>query len=335
MRLPAHASVACTGGMRTWKSLRRVFVGNNPAEFVMAVAAKERMALFPNVPTAADAGVANYEANSWFGIAAPAGTPAPIVARLAKEIAAAVRTPAMQERFAKTGAQLVGAVQGPDADHGLTLGIEQSLAARHHPADIVLLGRHHLAEAEIGGGPGGGLAHEIRQPGEIGLALEDETVTLLFGQHVLGELRSECREARVDLGHALLDLFEIVRREWLGPSEVVVETILDGRTNCYLRAGKQFLHRLRHHVRGVVSQQFECVGVLRRDDGEVHVVVDLALEISHLAIYADGQGRLGQPGANIGGDIHAGHGFVVLADLAVGKSDCNHRSRLFFKSAEN
>ena len=74
----------------------------------LAVAAKERMALFPNVPTAADAGVANYEANSWFGIAAPAGTPAPIVARLAKEIAAAVRTPAMQERFAKSGARLVG-----------------------------------------------------------------------------------------------------------------------------------------------------------------------------------------------------------------------------------
>ena len=74
----------------------------------LAVAAKERMALFLNVPTAAEAGVANYEANSWFGIAAPAGTPAPIVARLAKEIAAAVRTPAMQERFAKSGARLVG-----------------------------------------------------------------------------------------------------------------------------------------------------------------------------------------------------------------------------------
>jgi tripartite-type tricarboxylate transporter receptor subunit TctC len=74
----------------------------------LAVAAKQRMALLPNVPTAAEAGVANYEANSWFGIAAPAGTPAPIVARLAKEIAAAVRTPQMQERFAKSGARLVG-----------------------------------------------------------------------------------------------------------------------------------------------------------------------------------------------------------------------------------
>jgi tripartite-type tricarboxylate transporter receptor subunit TctC len=74
----------------------------------LAVAAKSRMKLLPDVPTAVECGVANYEASSWFGIAAPAGTPAPIVERLHKEIAAAVRSPAMQERFAKSGAQLVG-----------------------------------------------------------------------------------------------------------------------------------------------------------------------------------------------------------------------------------
>ncbi|HZO45427.1 MAG TPA: tripartite tricarboxylate transporter substrate binding protein [Xanthobacteraceae bacterium] len=74
----------------------------------LAVAAKSRMKLLPDVPTAAEGGVANYEASSWFGIAAPAGTPAPIVARLHKEIVAALRDPAMQERFAKSGARLVG-----------------------------------------------------------------------------------------------------------------------------------------------------------------------------------------------------------------------------------
>ncbi|MBX9777341.1 MAG: tripartite tricarboxylate transporter substrate binding protein [Xanthobacteraceae bacterium] len=74
----------------------------------LAVAAKSRMKLLPDVPTAAEGGVAGYEASSWFGIAAPAGTPQPIVERLHKEIVAAVRSPAMQERFAKSGAQLVG-----------------------------------------------------------------------------------------------------------------------------------------------------------------------------------------------------------------------------------
>jgi tripartite-type tricarboxylate transporter receptor subunit TctC len=74
----------------------------------VAVAAKTRMAQLPNLPTAAEAGLANYEANSLFGIVAPAGTPPAIVARLHKEIVAALRTPAMQERFAKSGARLVG-----------------------------------------------------------------------------------------------------------------------------------------------------------------------------------------------------------------------------------
>jgi tripartite-type tricarboxylate transporter receptor subunit TctC len=74
----------------------------------LAVAAKTRMTQLPDLPTAAEAGVANYEATSWFGIVAPAGTPSAIVARLHKEIVAALRTPAMQERFAKSGARLVG-----------------------------------------------------------------------------------------------------------------------------------------------------------------------------------------------------------------------------------
>ena len=43
----------------------------------LAFAAKQRLPLLPDVPTAAEAGVANFEATSWFGIAAPAGTPRP------------------------------------------------------------------------------------------------------------------------------------------------------------------------------------------------------------------------------------------------------------------
>lgn len=74
----------------------------------LAVTAKTRMALLPDLPTAAQGGVANYEASSWFGVVAPAGTPQPIVDRLHKEIAAALRQPALQERFAKSGARLIG-----------------------------------------------------------------------------------------------------------------------------------------------------------------------------------------------------------------------------------
>jgi tripartite-type tricarboxylate transporter receptor subunit TctC len=83
---------------------------------VLAVAAKERLPLLPGVPTAAEAGVPNYEASSWFGIVAPAGTPQPIVERLHREIAAAVRTPAMQQRFASSGVRLLGDTPAEFAD---------------------------------------------------------------------------------------------------------------------------------------------------------------------------------------------------------------------------
>ena len=74
----------------------------------LAVAAKTRMPLLPDLPTAAEAGVPGYEASSWFGIVAPAGTPPAIVNRLQHDIATALKQPNVQQRFAKSGARLLG-----------------------------------------------------------------------------------------------------------------------------------------------------------------------------------------------------------------------------------
>jgi tripartite-type tricarboxylate transporter receptor subunit TctC len=74
----------------------------------LAVAATKRLALLPDLPSAGEAGLPGYEASSWFGIVAPAGTPAPIVGRLHQKVVRALATPAMQARFAKLGARLVG-----------------------------------------------------------------------------------------------------------------------------------------------------------------------------------------------------------------------------------
>ena len=61
---------------------------------------------------------AGFEASSWFGVVAPAGTPPAIVARLHKEIAAALRQPAVQDRFAKIrrapARQYAGGVRAAD-----------------------------------------------------------------------------------------------------------------------------------------------------------------------------------------------------------------------------
>ena len=59
----------------------------------LGVAARQRIPQLPDVPTIAESGVPNFEASSWFGLVAPARTPAPIVERLAAETAKAVQDP--------------------------------------------------------------------------------------------------------------------------------------------------------------------------------------------------------------------------------------------------
>jgi tripartite-type tricarboxylate transporter receptor subunit TctC len=74
----------------------------------LAVAAKERLAVLPNVPTSAEAGLPGWEASSWFGVVAPAGTPPDIIKRLHAEIAKAVRQPSMEKFTTQSGARMVG-----------------------------------------------------------------------------------------------------------------------------------------------------------------------------------------------------------------------------------
>lgn len=73
----------------------------------LAVAARERMSVLPDVPTSAEAGLPGWEASSWFGVVAPAGTPPEIIRRLHEELAKAVRQPGMQRFTTQSGARMV------------------------------------------------------------------------------------------------------------------------------------------------------------------------------------------------------------------------------------
>jgi tripartite-type tricarboxylate transporter receptor subunit TctC len=73
----------------------------------LAVAAEQRLAALPDVPTAAEAGLPGWEASSWFGLAAPAGTPPEIIERLHTEVARAMRQPQLQNMSAR-GMRMVG-----------------------------------------------------------------------------------------------------------------------------------------------------------------------------------------------------------------------------------
>jgi tripartite-type tricarboxylate transporter receptor subunit TctC len=59
----------------------------------IGVASRKRSALLPGMPTLAEQGLAEFEANSWIGVVAPAATPAPVLARLNAEIVAILRLP--------------------------------------------------------------------------------------------------------------------------------------------------------------------------------------------------------------------------------------------------
>jgi tripartite-type tricarboxylate transporter receptor subunit TctC len=71
----------------------------------LAVAGDTRLAALPDTPTSIEAGLPEYQVAGWFALAAPAGTPQPILERLNKELAAALKDPAVREGFAKAGAQ--------------------------------------------------------------------------------------------------------------------------------------------------------------------------------------------------------------------------------------
>ena len=74
----------------------------------IAVTSKQRSALLPDVPTIAESGYPGFEALSWQGVFAPAGTPQPVVDELNREINKALASADMQEYFKARGFVLGG-----------------------------------------------------------------------------------------------------------------------------------------------------------------------------------------------------------------------------------
>jgi tripartite-type tricarboxylate transporter receptor subunit TctC len=74
----------------------------------LAVSGAKRSAGFPELPTIAEAGVPGYEAPIWFGVAAPAGTPRPIVDKLNGAINRAIRTEFFKARYKQIGDEPAG-----------------------------------------------------------------------------------------------------------------------------------------------------------------------------------------------------------------------------------
>jgi tripartite-type tricarboxylate transporter receptor subunit TctC len=104
----------------------------------LAVAGDQRLAILPDTPTSTEAGVPEYKVDGWFALAAPAGTPRPILERLNKELAGALKDPAVRTSFEKAGAIPIA------------LGLEQ--AKKFHSDEIVkyrdIIGKAGISQIE-------------------------------------------------------------------------------------------------------------------------------------------------------------------------------------------
>lgn len=83
----------------------------------LAVTGARRSPAVAELPTMMEAGVAGYESATWYGIVAPAGTPADIVNRLSSEVVAILKGPEMNDRLSKEGADPVGNTPAEFARH--------------------------------------------------------------------------------------------------------------------------------------------------------------------------------------------------------------------------
>jgi tripartite-type tricarboxylate transporter receptor subunit TctC len=73
----------------------------------LAVLGKKRTPALPQVATASEQGLANFDVSSWVGVLVPAGTPTPIVDKINTAFSAALKNPAVQARMAEQGNEIV------------------------------------------------------------------------------------------------------------------------------------------------------------------------------------------------------------------------------------
>ncbi|HJQ62234.1 MAG TPA: tripartite tricarboxylate transporter substrate-binding protein, partial [Burkholderiales bacterium] len=79
----------------------------------LAIARSARLPEYPKLQTFAEAGVPGYEVNAWYSMHAPAGTPAPVIAKWNRELVRILKLPDIQQRLKQLGSEGVG--NSPDA----------------------------------------------------------------------------------------------------------------------------------------------------------------------------------------------------------------------------
>ena len=93
---------------------------------LLGVASSKRSPFFPEVPTLTEQGIPGVELDIWFGIWAPVGTSPEVAARLSREVAKALASPTLKQRYADMGGEAIGL---DSAEFRKVLGSETKLLA--------------------------------------------------------------------------------------------------------------------------------------------------------------------------------------------------------------
>ena len=95
---------------------------------MLGVGSPKRMPLVPEVPTVSESGLPGYQATAWFGLFAPAGTPADIVTKLDKETIRIFNDPAFRARFLDP--QMFESMAGPPEEFAAFIKAERDKWAK-------------------------------------------------------------------------------------------------------------------------------------------------------------------------------------------------------------
>ena len=126
------------------------------------------------------------------------------------------------------------------------------------------------------------------------------------------------------LGHLLLDTWQVALGDGHGAINVVVETVLDCGTDTELNAGVECLQSLCQQVRRGVPECVLTLIIVPFEQFDVAVIIDRQVQVANLAINLSSQHLLCQTLADALGDLHRRSPFGILTNAAVGESDFHH-----------
>ena len=218
-----------------------------------------------------------------------------------------------------------------DAGEHFALGIAAPVGARHlHQLERAshLSGRCHVrAAAQIE--PVALLVDPdflVRGDGIDQLHLEQLALVAknAFGMLARPHFPGERLVARDDLAHLVFDRAEILRRERLVAEEIVVEAVLDHRSDGHLRTRPQGLHRLGENMGGVVADQLQRARIIAGEKLDLRITLDCFREIDHGSIERHRNGAFGERGRDALGDLDAGDVASILPARTVRKGQRDH-----------